>query len=127
MNIYILFADMVMILHAVLIVAVFIGIFISLKLKRFRPIEALVLVSAVVVWSLYGGCPLTNAEDTFRKFGDQPIPLKEFGFISYYLKTWFHLSLSEKMLEYLTYSLSTVFIGLTIDWELPFLRRILKK
>ena len=70
-----------MIVHAVLILLVLLGVIASFKYKKLRPLEAGVLLSAVVIWSLYKGCPLTYIEDYFRSMSGLPIKLAEAGFI----------------------------------------------
>ena len=120
-------ANSVMIFHAVLILTVLIGIAASIKYKRYRPVEALILLGAVVIWSLYKGCPLTFLEDYLRSYTTTPIRLAEIGFIPYYLKAWFGLGLSNRNVELLTYAASSAFMILTIDWELPVLKKLFKK
>lgn len=118
-------ADIVSISHALLIILVFIGIGVSVKVKRFRPIEAVLLLSAIVIWSLYGGCPLTTLEAYLRPELSEPL-LKQ-GFIPYYLNNFFNLSISGAMVEIITYILALTFLALSFEWELPIIRKFLKK
>lgn len=120
-------AEIIMLSHALLIFLVFAGILISVRIKRFRPIEALFLLSAVIIWSLYGACPLTAAEVYFREAAGQHLPLMELGFIAYYLQTWFHWEIAPGMITAATYTITAIFLFLTVEWELPLLKKFTKR
>ena len=121
-------ANILTAVHTTLILAVFIGIFLSIRIKRFRPFEALVLLIAVVIWSLYGACPLTTAEAFFRnQSGQDPSSLNQLGFIAHYLYSWFNLTISPTTISYTTYGIAALFLFLSIEWELPLLQRIQRK
>ena len=124
---YDVIADGVMLAHAALIIAVLFGIAISVKYKRYRPVEAGILLMAVVIWSLYEGCPLTFVEDYYRNQTPTPIHLAETGFIPYYLNDWVGINLSNRGVEILTYSTAVVFLLLTVDWEFPILKKAFLK
>ncbi|OGM96346.1 MAG: hypothetical protein A3B86_04380 [Candidatus Yanofskybacteria bacterium RIFCSPHIGHO2_02_FULL_38_22b] len=120
----ILLADALTAIHTILILSVFIGIFLSIRIKRFRPIEALVLLVAIVIWSLYEECPLTSAEVYLRNLSGQVTSLGEVGFIAYYLSIWFNLSIYPTTITFLTYVIAFIFLLLSIAWELPYLKRL---
>lgn len=124
---YLFFADVILVVHAILIIGVFVGILLSVIYKRFRPIEASLLLIAIVVWSVYGGCPLTSLENYLRIQGGNPLPLMEIGFIPYYLKQWFNLQMSGQAITVATYVVALVFVGLTIEWEWPLIKRLEKR
>ena len=117
-------ADLIMIIHTILIVLVFLGILLSIKYKRFRPVEALFLLTAVVIWSIYGACPLTTLENYYRNLSGYPIPLMEVGFIPYYFDKWLGLNISTDLITILTYAVAALFLVLTIEWEIPLIKRL---
>lgn len=122
---YLLIANVLTIIHAVLIISVFVGIFLSIRIKRFRPFEALILLTAIVIWSLYGACPLTTVEAYFRdQAGQDTTSLNQTGFIAHYIYTWFNLLLSPKIVTLFTYGLAVLFLVLTLEWELPLLKKL---
>jgi hypothetical protein len=118
-----LLADVVMVVHWLLIIAVFAGIALGIKIRWFRPIEATVLLIAVVLWSLYGGCPLTFIEQHLRVMAGTPIPLASVGFIPYYLGQWFAISVSSHTINIITYGLVGIFLLLSFEWEFSYIRR----
>ena len=86
---YLLLADMVTVIHTALVVGILFGILVSVRYKRFRPIEALFLLLAILIWSLYSGCPLTYLEDFLRASAGHPIAISQVGFIPFYFNEWF--------------------------------------
>ncbi|MES3004682.1 MAG: DUF2784 family protein [Patescibacteria group bacterium] len=126
MSYYNLLADAVMVIHWTFIVSVFLGILLSIKYKKFRPIESLVLLSAVIIWSLYGGCPLTNLESYLRDLSSNPLPINEIGFIPYYLSTWFNISLTNFQVEILTYGICLLFVIISFEWIGKYLHKPLR-
>ncbi|SRR6266540_223927 len=82
---YLLIANLLTIIHAALMLFVFIGIFLSVRIKRFRPVETLLLLTIIVIWSLYRECPLTTAEAYLQNQAGQYTSLNQIGFIAYYL------------------------------------------
>lgn len=120
-------ANTVAIAHGLLIISVFIGIFLSIRVQRFRPVEAGILLSAIVIWSLYGACPLTTLEQELRNQAGQNPPLYELGFIAFYVKTLFQVSITPQLVTIITYAMALVFLVLSIEWELPLIRKWQKK
>ena len=121
-------ANIVALSHGLLILIVLGGIFLSIRIKRYRPIEALLLILAVIIWSLYGGCPLTTLENYLRTIAGSPAPmLVTDGFIPYYLIRFFDWRISGDTITILTYALVFVFLVLSIEWEIPILKRIQDK
>jgi Protein of Unknown function (DUF2784) len=114
-------ADIVMVFHAAMIVSVFLGILFSVRYKRFRPLESIILLSAIVIWSLYGGCPLTYAENYLRISAGNPLPLVDVGFISFYLNNWFGLMMTDHTVVLITYVIVAVFFAISIEWLSPYL------
>src|SRR5678816_93094 len=53
-----------------------------------RPFAAALICSAFVLWQLWGGCPLTMAENKFRVREGKPIIPPEEGFIKEVLDGW---------------------------------------
>lgn len=113
-------ADLVMVIHTVLVLGVFIGIIVSVRYKRFRPIESFVLLSAIVIWSLYGGCPLTYLENYLRISAGSPLPLAEIGFIPFYINKWFSFSITGSQLTVATYTVGILFLFTSFEWMSPF-------
>ncbi len=113
---YNILADIITIVHTLLIVGILMGILISARYKKFRPIESFALLGAIVIWSLYSGCPLTYLEDYLRTLGGNPIPLTQIGFISFYLDKWFSVSITDKQLVTTTYITAIVFFGISVEW-----------
>ncbi len=113
-------ANLVMVIHIVLIGVVFIGILISIRYKRFRPIESLILLAAIVIWSLYAGCPLTHLENHLRISAGTPLPLTEIGFIPYYLNQWLSFSITDSQLTLATYTIAALFLITSVEWLSPF-------
>ena len=124
---YEIFANIIMAVHGLLIFFVFLGIFVSIRIKRFRPIEALFLLTALVIWSLYGACPLTSIENHFRNQGSEVVPLLETGFIPYYINEWFSLDISNRAITIATYAIAAFFLVLTIEWEMPLIKKFQNK
>ena len=114
-------ADAVMIIHATLIFLVLAGILISIRYKRFRPMESIALLSAVLVWSLYGGCPATYLENHLRILAGQPLPLAEIGFIPFYFDKWFNLSVTDFQLTIATYITALIFFLISVEWVSPYI------
>lgn len=119
--IYEVFATAVMILHVMLIGAVFLGILAGARFKRFRPIETFILLAAIVIWSIYGGCPLTSLENFLRTRAGYPLPLSETGFIPFYAHEWFGLSISNPQITVITYIIATIFLAVSIEWLSPYI------
>lgn len=120
-------ANIVTIFHAGLIIFVFLGILLGLKIRWFRPIESLFLLTAVVVWSIFGGCPLTYLEHYLRLHTENPIPLSQTGFIPYYAYQWFGVQISNMALVILTYATAGLFLVVDVKWLLPsFTKSLLK-
>jgi hypothetical protein len=118
---YEILANSVMIFHVFLILAVLIGILVSVRYKRFRPIEAIILLSSIIIWSIYGGCPLTYLENSLRIYAGNPTPLIQTGFISFYFDQWFNLPITNQQLTITTYITALIFFITSIKWLSPFI------
>ncbi|MHB1330829.1 MAG: DUF2784 family protein, partial [Minisyncoccota bacterium] len=64
-------ANITAITHITTIVLVIVGLLVSFRYKRFRPWEAGILISIVILWSYYGNCPLTIIEQHYRDLAGQ--------------------------------------------------------
>ncbi len=114
-------ANIIMILHFILICGVLIGILVSIRYKRFRPIESIILLSAIIIWSLYDGCPLTYLENFLRIKAGLPIELLHAGFIPFYIKNIFGWTISKYELTITTYIVAFVFFLLSVDFINPYI------
>lgn len=124
---YKLAADIVTVIHSILIFFVFISIGVSIFNKKFRPIEASILLIVIVLWSLYSGCPLTYFESYLRELSGFPLPsLINEGFIPHYLDKWLGLSITGKQIVIYTYFVAGLFFLLSIDWFYEYFVKISK-
>jgi hypothetical protein len=114
-------ADAVMIIHAALIFLILAGILVSIRYKRFRPVESVGLLSAILIWSLYGGCPATYLENYLRILAEHPLPLAEVGFIPFYFAKWFSLPITDYQLTLATYITALVFFLISVEWISPYI------
>ena len=111
---YSILATVVALIHASFILAVFVGIFVSIKVKWFRPVEALVLMMAVGLWSFFAGCPLTSLENFLRVKAAEPI--LNGGFITHYMAKLFSVEVSDRTVSIMGYLLALSFLILALDW-----------
>lgn len=114
-----------MAIHASLIILVLIGILISVRYKKYRPIESSLLLSAVIIWSIYGGCPLTYLENYLRVKSGESIPILKDGFISYYIEKIFSLNIPDKIIVITTYLVCIIFLLISIEWITPYVNPVL--
>lgn len=121
---YVHIADLVTIIHILLIVIVLAGIPISIIYKKYRPIQSIILLSTVIIWILFDGCPLTYIENTLRINNGHPLPIVESGFIVFYLNKWFDLSISNFQLTVVTYIAAFVFVFLSLGWLKTSIKKI---
>lgn len=109
---YLLLADLTAVVHALILLAVVIGLLISFRYKRFRPWEAGSLLLIVVLWSYYGNCPLTILEEHYRVLGGQPSGITDIGFLPYYANEIFGLTIPSKVVQRTTFFMGgVVFMG----------------
>lgn len=116
MHVSLLFANIITVIHSFLIIFVLAGILLSIRYKRFRLIESCILLLTILIWSLYGGCPLTYLENHLRIAAGAEIPLTKEGFIPYYVNSWFGIPISNDQLIIITYITASVFVLISIDW-----------
>ena len=124
---YKLLADIVTIFHTFLIIFILAGILFSLKFRWFRPVESFLLLTAIVIWSIFSGCPLTLLENYLRSYTNNPIPLTSIGFIPYYLYHWFGFHFSDLQITMATYFIALLFFFIDIEWFLPSAKKYLVK
>jgi len=117
---YLLLADMVTVIHTALIVGILLGILVSVRYKRFRPIEALFLLLAILIWSLYSGCPLTYLEDFLRTSAGHSTALSQAGFIPFYFNKWFGFFVTNREITIATYITAAFFFVISMEWMGPY-------
>ena len=118
---YLFLAQVVTTLHTLLIAAVLLGIIVSIRYKRYRPIEALILLSAVLIWSLYSGCPLTHLESNLRVSAGQTNLIDQMGFIPFYADQWFGILITRQQILLITYITAIIFFAISIKWISPYI------
>ena len=91
---YSFLADLTAITHITTIVVVIAGLLVSFRYKRFRPWEAGILLSVVLLWSYYGNCPLTILEQSLREAAGESTNLTAVGFLPYYANKFLDIGLS---------------------------------
>ena len=131
---YSFLADATAITHISIIVAVLVGLLISFRYKRFRPWEALILISVIILWSYYGNCPLTIVEQYFRDLAGEASNLTDVGFLPYYTDKLFAFSISSRLVQRTTFFTGGAFFFASIEWLAPIFhmevfkfRRLVKK
>lgn len=120
---YNLLADATAVTHITIIVAVLVGLLISFRYKRFRPWEAGVLISIVILWSYYGNCPLTIVEEYFRTLAGNPSGITNIGFLPYYADKLVGIAISSPLVQKTTFFTGGVFFASSIEWLSPFFHR----
>ncbi|OGF86582.1 MAG: hypothetical protein A2832_00405 [Candidatus Zambryskibacteria bacterium RIFCSPHIGHO2_01_FULL_44_22b] len=113
-------ADATATTHFAIIVAVFIGLLISFRYRRFRPWEAGILLSVIVLWSYYGNCPLTIVEQYLRNLAGEAANLTDVGFMPYYANKFFAISLSSRIVQRTTFFTGGAFFAASLEWLAPF-------
>ena len=106
--------------HFSIILAVFIGLLISFRYKRFRPWEAGILISTIVLWSYYGNCPLTIVEEYFHTLAGSPSGITNVGFLPFYANKLLNVSFSSRLVQQTTFFTGGMFFAASIDWLSPF-------
>ena len=128
-------ADTTAVGHFIIIVGVFVGLLLSFRYKRFRPLEAAVLITIGVFWSYYGNCPLSILEQWLREqAGESGVNITSVGFIPYYSEKLLGFTVASRVVQQSTFFSGAAFFGASIEWLAPFfhhevfkLRRILRK
>ena len=131
---YAFLANATAITHASAIILVIIGLLVSFRYKRFRPWEAGILLTTVVLWSYYGNCPLTIVEQYFRDLAGQNANLTSVGFLPYYANKLLNVSFSSRIVQRTTFFMGGMLFASSIEWLSPYFhfhlfhfRRSLKK
>jgi hypothetical protein len=114
-------ADATAATHFAIILAVFVGLFISFRYKRFRPWEAGALIIIVVLWSYYGNCPLTIVEEYFRTLAGNPTGITDVGFLPYYANKLLGIELSSRMVQRTTFFTGGMLFAGSLEWLSPIL------
>jgi hypothetical protein len=113
--------------HITVIVLVLAGILISIRYKRFRPWESLVLVVVVILWSVYGNCPLTILEEHFRVLAGTPSYITSVGFLPFYANKLLGVSLLSSTVVRSTYFFGGMLTLGSIEWLSPYINMELFK
>ncbi len=131
---YSFLADVTAVTHAATIAAVIIGLLVSFRYKRFRPWEAAILISVIVLWSYYGNCPLTILEQYLRQLAGEASNIADVGFLPYYANKFFAVSFSSRIIQRTTFFTGGALFTASFEWLAPFfhmeifkLRRTLKR
>jgi hypothetical protein len=131
---YELFADTTAVVHFTIIVAVILGLLISFRYKRFRPWEAIALITIVVLWSYYGNCPLTIVEEKLRMLAGRPSGITEIGFLPYYADKILGIGLSSRLIQRTTFFTGGAIFAASLEWLAPYfhfhlfsIRRLFRK
>lgn len=112
-------ADLTAVSHITIIVVVLIGLLLSFRYKRFRPWEAAILLSVVLLWSYYGNCPFTILEEHFRTLAGNPSGITNVGFLPYYANKLFSIELTSRMVQRVTFFTGGVFFAGSVEWLSP--------
>lgn len=120
---YAFWANTTAVVHGLIIVGVIIGLLVSFRYKRFRPWEAMLLISIFILWSYYGNCPLAILEQHLRELAGQDVNITELGFTTYYMQKLFGLHVSSHLVQQTTFFSGAVFFGASIEWFAPFFHR----
>ena len=118
---YNILADAKAITHLTVILIVLIGILVSIRYKRFRPWESLILIVVVILWSVYGNCPLTIVEEYFRKLAGNPSGITSVGFLPFYANKLFGISLLSSTVVRSTYFTGGMFTLASVEWLSPYI------
>jgi hypothetical protein len=116
-----LLADVTAVTHFITIVAVFIGLLISFRYKRFRPWEAGALIVIVVLWSYYGNCPLTILEEHFRILAGNPTGITNVGFLPYYAEKLLGMEFSSRTIQRTTFFMGGALFAGSLEWLSPYM------
>lgn len=118
---YNILADATAVTHITIVFLVLIGILVSIRYKRFRPWESLVLVIIVLLWSVYGNCPLTIVEEHFRTLAGHPSLITRTGFLPFYANKLFGVSLLSSTVVKSTYFFGGIFTLASIEGLSPYI------
>lgn len=117
---YAALANATAITHFGSIILVVVGLLACFRYKRFRPWEAGILLTVVVLWSYYGNCPLTILEQYFRDLAGQNANLTSVGFLPYYANKLLNISLSSKIVQRTTFFTGGAIFASSIEWLAPY-------
>lgn len=117
---YALWANATAVVHFFIIVAVVGGLLLSYRYRRFRPWEAALLVSILVIDSYYKNCPLALLEQYLRTQAGQHVNISSVGFTAYYFQKFFSITLAPKLVQQTTFFSGAMFFGASIEWFSPF-------
>ena len=124
---YNILADATAITHITIVFIVLIGILVSIRYKRFRPWESLALVIIVLLWSVYGNCPLTIIEEHFRRLAGDPTYITSVGFLPFYAHKLLGVSLMSSTVVKSTYFFGGIFTLASVEGLSPYINMELFK
>lgn len=116
---YAFLADTTAVTHITIIVLVLLGLLISFRYKRFRPWEAAAFLGVIVLWSYYGNCPLTIAEQRFRELAGQKVNLTSIGFLPYYANKLWAVDIPSRIIQRSVFFTGGAFFAASIEWLSP--------
>jgi hypothetical protein len=114
-------ANATAITHITIVFLVLVGILISVRYKRFRPWESFILLFIVVLWSIYGNCPLTILEEHFRTLAGNPTLITAKGFLPFYANKYLGVSLLSGTVTRSTYFTGGMFTLASVEWVSPYI------
>lgn len=117
---YITLANITAVVHFITIVAVIVGLLACFRYKRFRPLEAGVLILIVVFWSYYGNCPLTILEEKLRTLAGKPSGITNIGFLPFYADKLFGISITSKIVQRFTFFTGGAIFTASLEWLSPY-------
>ena len=106
--------------HFISLIAVVVGLLVCFRYKRFRPLEAGVLILIVIFWSYYGNCPLTILEEHFRTLAGKASGITNVGFLPYYADKYLAISLSSRLVQKTTFFTGGAIFASSIEWLAPY-------
>ncbi|MBX4206194.1 DUF2784 family protein [Candidatus Parcubacteria bacterium] len=114
-------ADATAATHFLIILAVVVGLLVCFRYKRFRPLEAGILLAIVVLWSYYGNCPLTILEEKLRTLAGHPTGITNVGFLPFYANKFLGVALSSRLVQRSTFFSGGAIFTASIEWLRPYL------
>lgn len=100
---YAFWADVTAVAHISILILVVIGLVVAYRYKRFRPWEAGIVITIVVMWSYFGNCPLAILEQWLRDQAGQHVDIDALGFTSYYASKLFGFELPSRIVQRYTF------------------------
>ena len=100
---YAFLADVTAITHATILIALVVGLLVSFRYKRLRPLEAGGFLIIILGWSYFGNCPLVILEQYLRDMAGQHANLTSVGFIPYYANKFLAMEIPSRIVQRTVY------------------------